>query len=69
MAAPYDEALTKFKKQSERLARHLNWGGTNGHHVSALFGALGAALDTLGEPHPGNALIGGLRTSFAAHVS
>ncbi|MFE8598733.1 leucine-rich repeat domain-containing protein [Archangium violaceum] len=68
-AAPYDAALEQFKKQSEHLARQLNWRGTNGHHVSALFGALGAALDTLGEPHPGNALIDGLRTLFAAHAS
>ncbi|WP_235217047.1 leucine-rich repeat domain-containing protein [Archangium violaceum] len=68
-AAPYDEALTKFEKQSEQLARRLNRDNPNSHHASALFGALHAALDTLGEPHPGNALIAGLRTIFSAHAS
>ncbi|MCY1079284.1 leucine-rich repeat domain-containing protein [Archangium lansingense] len=68
-AAPYDAALAEFKKQSEFLAKTLNWDGTYGHHVGALFGALRDALDTLGKPYPDNALIAGLRTIFSAHTS
>ncbi|WP_224365048.1 leucine-rich repeat domain-containing protein [Hyalangium versicolor] len=68
-AAPYDASVAEFKKQSEYLAKHLNWDGKGGHHVRALFGALRDALDTLGEPYPDNALIAGLRTVFAAHAA
>ncbi|PTL83318.1 WGR domain-containing protein [Vitiosangium sp. GDMCC 1.1324] len=68
-AAPYDASLTEFEKQSGYLAKRLNWDGKEGHHVRALFGALRDALDTLGEPYPGNALIAGLRTLFAAHAA
>ncbi|RKG93913.1 leucine-rich repeat domain-containing protein [Corallococcus terminator] len=67
-AAPYDEALKKFREQSEDIARSMDWEGAYAHHVRALFLALGDALGPLGEPHPGNALIAGLRDIFSVHA-
>ncbi|MBN9687074.1 MULTISPECIES: leucine-rich repeat domain-containing protein [unclassified Corallococcus] len=65
-AAPYEEALAKFRVQSREIARYLDWDGDKPRHVHALFGALRDALVPLGEPYPGDALIAGLRDVFAA---
>ncbi|AFE04529.1 hypothetical protein COCOR_02180 [Corallococcus coralloides DSM 2259] len=67
-AAPYEEALAKFRGQSQGIARYLDWDGDKPRHVHALFGALRDALGPLGEPYPGDALIAGLRDVFAAHA-
>ncbi|RYZ43718.1 MAG: hypothetical protein EOO71_02345 [Myxococcaceae bacterium] len=67
-AAPYDEALKKFREQSDYIAHRMDWAGTSAHHVRALFLALGDALGPLGEPHPGNALIAGLRDIFSVRA-
>ncbi|XXF79667.1 leucine-rich repeat domain-containing protein [Myxococcaceae bacterium GXIMD 01537] len=67
-AAPYEASLKQFVTQSGHLARQLDWDGEGSHHVRALFGALRDALETLGEPYPGNALIVGLKPVFAAHA-
>ncbi|RKG71809.1 hypothetical protein D7V80_00485 [Corallococcus sp. CA054B] len=67
-AAPYEEALAKFRMRSQEIARHLDWDGDKPRHVHALFGALRDALGPLGEPYPGDALIAGLRGVFAAHA-
>ncbi|WP_233595248.1 MULTISPECIES: leucine-rich repeat domain-containing protein [Corallococcus] len=66
--APYDGALEKFRVQSEDIAHAMDWAGASAHHVRALFLALGDALGPLGEQHPGNALIAGLRDVFSVHA-
>ncbi|MCY1046158.1 hypothetical protein OV208_32905 [Corallococcus sp. bb12-1] len=67
-AAPYGGALEKFRLQSEDIAWTMDRAGSSAHHVRALFVALGDALGPLGEPHPGNALIAGLRDIFSVHA-
>ncbi|NOK18866.1 hypothetical protein [Corallococcus carmarthensis] len=67
-AAPYEEALEKFRAQSQAIVWSLDRNGDKPRHVHALFGALRDALGPLGEPYPGNALIVGLRDVFAARA-
>lgn len=43
-AAPYKDALAKFKKECTGIVRSLNWKNESRNHVQALFGALSDEL-------------------------
>ena len=68
-AAPYNDAVAQFKKETAEIVRRLRWDEKHGAiHVMLLFQSLLEELDALGPKLSAPSLVEGVREVFRSYV-